>query len=88
MAGLADISDSLHGMPYYSLLVATVVAESAFQVGNWVECLTIIFATATQIGTPHNVNAGGCGMNLPKTRLEAIPYAAQCVQCASKQEEL
>ncbi len=27
-----------------------------------------------------------CGMNIPKTRLEAIPYAAQCVRCASQQE--
>ena len=28
-----------------------------------------------------------CGGKIPKTRLEAIPYAAQCVQCASQREE-
>jgi DnaK suppressor protein len=28
-----------------------------------------------------------CGRKIPKTRLDAIPYAAQCVRCASKQEE-
>jgi DnaK suppressor protein len=28
-----------------------------------------------------------CGGKIPKPRLEAIPYAAQCVQCASQQEE-
>ena len=28
-----------------------------------------------------------CGMNIPKSRLEAIPYAAWCVQCASQREE-
>ena len=28
-----------------------------------------------------------CGRKIPKTRLEAIPYAAQCVRCASKQEQ-
>jgi DnaK suppressor protein len=28
-----------------------------------------------------------CGEQIPKTRLDAIPYAAQCVQCASQQEE-
>jgi DnaK suppressor protein len=28
-----------------------------------------------------------CGGEIPKTRLDAIPYAAQCVQCASEQEE-
>ena len=28
-----------------------------------------------------------CGVKIPKSRLEAIPYAAQCVRCASQQEE-
>jgi DnaK suppressor protein len=27
-----------------------------------------------------------CGEEIPKTRLDAIPYAAECVQCASQQE--
>jgi DnaK suppressor protein len=28
-----------------------------------------------------------CGARIPKARLDAVPYAAQCVQCASQQEE-
>jgi DnaK suppressor protein len=28
-----------------------------------------------------------CGKRIPEPRLEAIPYAALCVQCASQQEE-
>ena len=28
-----------------------------------------------------------CGGKIPKARLEAIPYAAQCVRCASQQEK-
>lgn len=28
-----------------------------------------------------------CGAKIPKARLQAIPYAAQCVRCASQQEE-
>lgn len=28
-----------------------------------------------------------CGVKIPEPRLAAIPYAAQCVQCASQQEE-
>lgn len=28
-----------------------------------------------------------CGMQIPKPRLEAIPYAALCVQCASRREK-
>jgi DnaK suppressor protein len=28
-----------------------------------------------------------CGIKIPKPRLEAIPYAALCVDCASQQEE-
>ena len=27
-----------------------------------------------------------CGEQIPETRLGAIPYAAKCIQCASKQE--
>ena len=29
-----------------------------------------------------------CGEEIPKSRLDAIPYAAECVQCASEQEEV
>ena len=28
-----------------------------------------------------------CGAKIPKARLEAIPYAAQCIRCASQREE-
>jgi DnaK suppressor protein len=28
-----------------------------------------------------------CGEQIPKTRLDAIPYAALCIHCASQQEE-
>ena len=28
-----------------------------------------------------------CGMKIPEARLEAIPYAALCVRCASQREE-
>jgi DnaK suppressor protein len=28
-----------------------------------------------------------CGVKIPKSRLEAIPYTAQCVRCASEQEK-
>jgi DnaK suppressor protein len=27
-----------------------------------------------------------CGAKIPKSRLDAIPYAAQCVHCASQRE--
>jgi len=29
-----------------------------------------------------------CSVTIPKSRLDAIPYAAQCVRCASQQEEV
>jgi DnaK suppressor protein len=29
-----------------------------------------------------------CGEEIPKSRLDAIPYATKCVQCASKHEEV
>ncbi len=28
-----------------------------------------------------------CGVKIPKSRLDAIPYAALCIQCASQQEK-
>ncbi len=28
-----------------------------------------------------------CGVTIPKSRLEAIPFAARCVRCASQEEE-
>jgi DnaK suppressor protein len=28
-----------------------------------------------------------CGAKIPKSRLDAIPYAAECERCASQQEE-
>ena len=28
-----------------------------------------------------------CGQPIPKSRLDAIPYAAECVPCASQEEE-
>ena len=28
-----------------------------------------------------------CGVKIPESRLEAIPYAAHCVRCASQQED-
>ena len=29
-----------------------------------------------------------CGEEIPKSRLDAVPYAAECVRCASEQEEV
>ena len=29
----------------------------------------------------------GCGVKIPKTRLNAIPYSTMCVRCAEQQEQ-
>ena len=29
---------------------------------------------------------GNCGEPIPRTRLDAVPYAAECVRCASQRE--
>ena len=42
----------------------------------------------------HRIEDGGygqcekCGEEIPKSRLDAIPYAADCVQCAANEEEV
>ena len=42
----------------------------------------------------HRIEDGGygrcekCGEQIPKSRLDAIPYAAECVRCAANEEEV
>ena len=45
-----------------------------------------IEAAIKRIGDGSYGRCETCGGRIPKSRLEAIPYAAQCVRCASKEE--
>ena len=55
--------------------------------GNEEDALNQIEAAIERIEDGSYGQCETCGVKIPKSRLEAIPYAAQCVQCASQQEE-
>jgi DnaK suppressor protein len=55
--------------------------------GNEKDALDQIEAAIERIGDGSYGLCETCGVKIPKARLEAIPYAAQCVRCTSQQEE-
>jgi RNA polymerase-binding transcription factor DksA len=55
--------------------------------GSENDALDQIEAAIDRIGDGSYGLCETCGVKIPKSRLEAIPYAAQCVRCTSQQEE-
>ncbi len=54
--------------------------------GSEKDALDQIDAAIERIDDGTYGQCGTCGVKIPKPRLHAIPYAAQCVRCASQQE--
>jgi DnaK suppressor protein len=54
--------------------------------GNEKDALDQIEAAIQRIEDGSYGQCGTCGVQIPMARLEAIPYAALCVQCASQKE--
>jgi DnaK suppressor protein len=55
--------------------------------GNEKEVLEQIEAALERIADGSFGRCEGCGRNIPKARLDAIPYTALCIKCASQQEQ-
>ena len=55
--------------------------------GNEQDALDQIEAAIERIEDGSFGRCEECGREIPESRLEAIPYAAQCVRCASQREE-
>ena len=55
--------------------------------GNENDALDQIEAAIERIDDGRYGRCEECGVKIPKSRLEAIPYAALCVGCASQQED-
>ena len=55
--------------------------------GSDKEALDKIEAAIERIGDGSYGRCEECDAKIPKSRLDAIPYAAQCIQCASRREE-
>jgi len=56
--------------------------------GSEENALAQIEAAITRIEDGSYGRCETCDVKIPKSRLQAIPYAAQCVQCASEQEPI
>jgi DnaK suppressor protein len=55
--------------------------------GNEEDALSQIEAAIERIENGSYGECETCGVKIPKSRLEAIPYAALCFRCASQQED-
>jgi DnaK suppressor protein len=55
--------------------------------GNEKDALDQIEAAIGRIEDGSYGRCKTCGMQIPKARLNALPFAALCMQCASQQEE-
>ncbi len=55
--------------------------------GNEKDALDQIDGALKRIGDGSYGRCKQCDGKIPKSRLDAIPYAAQCVQCASQPEK-
>jgi DnaK suppressor protein len=55
--------------------------------GNEKDALNQIDAAIERIEDGSYGRCGTCGMQIPKARLNVLPYAALCMRCASQQEE-
>jgi DnaK suppressor protein len=55
--------------------------------GSEKDALEQIEAAIERIGTGSFGRCAECGVKIPEARLEAIPYAALCIRCASQREQ-
>jgi DnaK suppressor protein len=55
--------------------------------GNEKDALNQIDAAIKRIEDGSYGRCETCGVQIPKARLNALPYAVFCIQCASQQEE-
>ncbi len=76
--------------------IPTDMEELANDDANQEIALTLLGSdedTLDQIGAAIRRIEGGyghceqCGVQIPQNRLDAIPYAAECVRCASREAE-
>jgi DnaK suppressor protein len=85
----SDASGELSKMPIHMADLGTENFEQEFTLGlleNEEETLRKIEASLEQIEDGTYGDCEECGAKIPKARLEAVPYAALCVKCASESE--
>ena len=85
----AEATGDLSRMPIHMADLGTDNFEQEFTLGlmeNEEETLRQIEASLERIEDGSYGQCEECGGKIPKPRLEAIPYAALCVKCASQSE--
>ena len=88
-SGRSEAKGDLSRMPIHMADFGTDAFEQEFTLGlmeNEEETLRQIEASLERIEDGTYGDCEECGTKIPKARLEAIPYAALCVKCASESE--
>ena len=88
-SGRSEAKGDLSRMPIHMADLGTDAFEQEFTLGlmeNEEETLRQIEASLERIEDGTYGDCEECGAKIPKARLEAIPYAALCVKCASELE--
>lgn len=86
----SEANGDLSSMPIHMADIGTDNFEQEFTLSlmqSEEETLELIEASLERIEEGTFGQCEECGVKIPKTRLNAIPYAALCVKCASQQEQ-
>jgi len=84
-----EANGDLSSMPIHMADIGTDNFEQEFTLSlmeNEEGTLELIEASLERIEEETYGDCEECGVKIPKTRLNAIPYATLCVKCASRQE--
>jgi RNA polymerase-binding protein DksA len=85
----AEANGNLPSMPIHMADIGSDNYEQEFSLSlmeNEGAALEMIQASLDRIEEGSYGACEECGAKIPKTRLNAIPYASLCVKCASQQE--
>jgi len=86
----SEANGDLSSMPIHMADIGTDNFEQEFTLSlmqNDEETLDLVEASLERIEEGSYGQCEECGVKIPKTRLNAIPYASLCVKCATQQEQ-
>jgi DnaK suppressor protein len=86
----SEANGDLSSMPIHMADIGTDNFEQEFTLSlmqSEEETLDLIEASLERIEEGTYGQCEECGVRIPKTRLNAIPYATLCVKCATQQEQ-
>jgi DnaK suppressor protein len=85
----SEANGDLSSMPIHMADIGSDNYEQEFTLSlmeNEEDTLGLIESSLERIEEGTYGSCEECGLKIPKTRLNAIPYATHCVKCASRQE--